>query len=99
MGATNFQMLWRVELPMAFPVIMSGIRTVAVLTVGTTTMAALVGAGGLGELVFQGISMMDNRLTMAGAIPIAMMAVILDQCLGLIERRLQKLTGVVDQVV
>jgi osmoprotectant transport system permease protein len=96
MGVTQTQLLFRVELPLALPVIMASIRTVAVLTVGITTMAALVGAGGLGELVFQGIAMMDNRMTLAGAIPIAAMALILDQVLGLVERRLRTKTGVLE---
>jgi len=75
-------------------VIMSGIRTVAVMTVGITTMAALVGAGGLGVLIFQGITMMDNKTTLAGTIPIAVMAVTLDQILGLVESKMQARAGV-----
>jgi osmoprotectant transport system permease protein len=94
MGATSGQLLMRVELPLAFPVIMSGIRTVAVMTVGITTMAALVGAGGLGVLIFQGITMMDNKTTLAGTIPIAVMAVTLDQILGLVESKMQARAGV-----
>jgi osmoprotectant transport system permease protein len=94
MGATGWQILLKVELPLALPVIMSGVRTVAVLTVGITTMAALVGAGGLGVLIFQGITMMDNATTLAGTIPVALMAVALDQGVGLVERRLRlRLTG------
>lgn len=94
MGATRWQILFKVELPLALPVIMSGVRTVAVLTVGITTMAALVGAGGLGVLIFQGITMMDNATTLAGTIPVALMAVALDQGVGLVERRLRsRLTG------
>ncbi len=93
MGATPFQMLIRVELPLALPIIMAAIRTVAVLTVGITTMGALVGAGGMGELIFQGISMMDNYLILAGTIPVSLMALFFDQILGLLERRLQLITG------
>jgi osmoprotectant transport system permease protein len=89
MGATRRQILFKVELPLALPVIMSGVRTVAVLTVGITTMAALVGAGGLGVLIFQGITTMDNATTLAGTIPVAILAIALDQGVGLVERRLR----------
>ncbi len=94
MGATSFQMLVRVELPLAMPVIMAAIRTVTVLTVGITTMGALVGAGGMGDLIFQGISMMDNNLILAGTIPVATMALLFDQLLGLLERRLKVSAGI-----
>jgi osmoprotectant transport system permease protein len=93
MGATDAQILLRVELPLAMPIIMSGIRTVAVLTVGITTMAALVGAGGLGVLIFQGITMMDNAVTLAGTIPVAVIAIALDQGIGLVERKLRRRCG------
>lgn len=93
MGATTTQILLRVELPLAMPVIMSGIRTVAVLTVGITTMAALVGAGGLGVLIFQGITMMDNAVTLAGTMPVAVIAIAFDQGIGLVEASLRGLYG------
>jgi osmoprotectant transport system permease protein len=93
MGATPRQLLFRVELPLAFPVIMAGVRTVAVLTVGITTMGALVGARGLGELIFTGISMMDSHITLAGTIPVAAMAVALDQILGMVERKVENTVG------
>jgi osmoprotectant transport system permease protein len=96
MGVTQSQLLFRVELPLAMPVIMASVRTVAVLTVGITTMGALVGAGGLGVLIFQGISAMDNQMTLAGAIPVAVMAVILDQGIGVVERKLRAKTGVLE---
>lgn len=98
MGATPRQLLFRVELPLAFPVIMAGVRTVAVMTVGVTTMGALVGARGLGELIFTGISMMNNNITLAGTIPVALMAVILDQVLGVVERKIQRAVGLKEQV-
>ena len=97
MGATRRQVLVRVELPLALPVIMSGIRTVAVLTVGITTMAALVGAGGLGVMIFQGITMMDNAVTLAGTLPVAAMAIILDQGIGLAERWFRARIGSVSE--
>lgn len=93
MGATPFQLLMRVELPLALPVIMAAIRTVAVLTVGITIMGALIGAGGLGVLIFRGLSMMDNRLILAGTIPVSVMALLFDQTLGLLERKLKVVTG------
>jgi osmoprotectant transport system permease protein len=89
MGATQSQLLLKIELPLALPVIMASVRTVAVLTVGVATLGALVGAGGLGELIFTGISMMDNNMLIAGTIPVAAMAVLFDQSLGYMERRLQ----------
>jgi osmoprotectant transport system permease protein len=85
--------LTNVELPMALPVIMAAIRTVAVLTVGITVMGALVGARGLGELIFQGISMMNNWTILAGTIPVSLMALLFDQLLGLVERKLKVVTS------
>lgn len=93
MGATPFQLLVRVELPLAFPVIMASVRTITVLTVGIATFGALVGGGGLGELIFTGISMMDNRMVLAGTIPVALMAVLFDQILGYVERHLKMKAG------
>lgn len=79
---------------MAFPIIMAGIRTVAVLTVGITTMGALVAAGGLGNLIFTGISMMDNRMILAGTIPVSLLAVLLDKLLGILEHKASLKMGV-----
>lgn len=93
MGATPFQLLMNVELPLALPVIMAAIRTVAVLTVGITVMGALVGARGLGELIFQGISMMDNRTILVGTIPVSIMALLFDRVLGILERKLKVVTS------
>jgi osmoprotectant transport system permease protein len=93
MGATSNQLLFNVELPLAMPVIMAAVRTVAVLTVGITVMGALVGARGLGELIFQGISMMNNRMILAGTIPVSLMALFFDQILGLVERKLKVVTS------
>ncbi len=93
MGATAYQLLINVELPMALPVIMAAIRTVAVLTVGITVMGALVGARGLGELIFQGISMMNNWTILAGTIPVSLMALLFDHLLGRLERKLKVVTS------
>lgn len=93
MGATKLQLLLRVELPLAFPVIMAGLRTVTVLTVGIATMGALIGAGGLGVLVFRGLQMMNNKILLAGTIPVAVLAVLFDQLLGYIERKVRNMVG------
>ena len=93
MGATRRQLLWRVELPLALPFIMAGLRTVTVLTVGITTLGALVGAGGLGVLIFQGIHMMDTGYLLAGTLPVAIMAIAADQALATAEYRLRQWIG------
>lgn len=89
MGMTGAQMLFQVELPLASGVIIAGIRVATVLTVGIATIAAAIGAGGLGEFIFRGLAMVDNRVILAGAIPAAIMALAADVLLGLLERRLR----------
>lgn len=88
MGLTPWQMLWRVELPLASPTILAGIRTATVITVGVATIAAAIGAGGLGEFIFRGLAMVDNNVILAGAIPAALMALTADLLLGLLQRSL-----------
>jgi len=78
MGMTPAQILLRVELPNALYVIFSGIRTALAINVGTTPLAFLIGGGGLGELIFTGIDLMDTGMLLAGAIPTAMLAVLVD---------------------
>lgn len=90
MGLTQSQLLWMVELPLASPVILAGVRTAAVITIGVATIAAAVGAGGLGELIFRGIAMVDNGVILAGALPAALMALIADLLLGGLERGLSR---------
>ncbi|HXT87350.1 MAG TPA: ABC transporter permease [Verrucomicrobiae bacterium] len=90
MGMTGSQILLRVELPLALPVLLAGIRIAAVWTIGIATIAAAVGAGGLGEFIFRGLAMVDNRLILAGAIPAALLAILADIVLGLLERRLAR---------
>jgi osmoprotectant transport system permease protein len=97
MGATKKQLLWRVEIPLALPIIMAGFRTVAVLTIGITTLAALTGAGGLGIYVFLGLGMMNNTYLLCGTIPIATIAIASDELLGYLERRVQKTMGTSQQ--
>ncbi|MGG3737746.1 ABC transporter permease [Aeribacillus pallidus] len=86
MGMTNRQILWKIEIPLSLPVIMAGIRTATVLTVGIATLATFVGAGGLGDLIYRGLSTWNNQLVLAGAIPAALLAIFFDFFLKLIER-------------
>ena len=86
MGLTSWQLLWHVELPLASPVMLAGIRTATVITIGVATIAAAIGAGGLGEFIFRGIAMVDNGVILAGAIPAAIMALVADLMLGGVEK-------------
>lgn len=90
MGMTDAQLLRRLELPLALGVIMGGIRLATVIGIGITTIAAFIGAGGLGVFIFQGISMVDNDVILAGAVPAALMALAADRALGAAERRLSR---------
>ncbi len=90
MGMRNREILRLVELPLSFPVIMAGIRTATVLSISVATLAALIGAGGLGDLIFQGIVMADRNLLLVGSIPTALLAIGADLLLGWLERRLRK---------
>nr|WP_054817357.1 MULTISPECIES: ABC transporter permease [unclassified Paenibacillus] len=87
MGMTDWQILRIIELPLALPVIMAGIRTATISTIGVTTIAAFVGAGGLGEIIFRGVSMLRTELILAGAIPAALLAVLADFLLKRLEIR------------
>lgn len=88
MGMTDRQVLFQVELPLAMSVILAGVRVATVLTVGIATIAAAIGAGGLGEFIFRGVAMVDNRVILAGAIPAAVLALGMDVLLGVLERKL-----------
>lgn len=88
MGLTQFQLLVQVELPLAMSVILSGIRVAIVISVGLATIAAAIGAGGLGEFIFRGLAMVDNRVILAGAIPAALLALAADLGIGWLERRM-----------
>lgn len=88
MGLTRRQLLWKVELPLASNVIVAGIRVAAVATVGLATIAAAIGAGGLGEFIFRGLASVDNQVILAGAIPAAAMALSAYGLLGLLQRLL-----------
>ena len=89
MGLTPDQLLFQVELPLALSVILSGVRVAVVVSVGLATIAAAIGAGGLGEFIFRGLAMVNNQLILAGAIPAAIMALSADFGLGWLEKRLR----------
>src|SRR6201994_4090968 len=86
MGMTSWQRLFRVDLVLAFPVIMAGIRTATVINVGVGTLAAYIAAGGLGEFIFGGIALNNTNMILAGAIPAALLAILLDFLLSLVQR-------------
>jgi osmoprotectant transport system permease protein len=88
MGMTDRQLLWQVELPLALGVIIAGIRVAAVISIGLATIAAAIGAGGLGEYIFRGLAMVNNQVILAGAIPAATLAILADVSLGWLEKRL-----------
>lgn len=88
MGMTDAELLRMVELPLAASVILAGIRVATVVSVGTATIAAAIGAGGLGVYIFRGVAMVNDVLILAGALPAALLALLADGVLGLIERRL-----------
>jgi len=88
MGLTDRQLLFQVELPLALGVIIAGVRVATVLVIGLTTIAAAIGAGGLGEYIFRGLAMVNNAVILAGAIPAAALALLADVGLGWLERRL-----------
>ena len=89
MGLTGSQLLFQVELPLAVSVILSGVRVAVVISVGLATIAAAIGAGGLGEFIFRGLAMVDNRVILAGAIPAAILALAADLAVGWLEERLR----------
>jgi osmoprotectant transport system permease protein len=88
MGMTDRQVLLRVELPLALPAILAGVRIATVTTIGTATIAAAIGGGGLGTFIFRGLAMVDAKTVLAGAVPAALMAIAADEVLGWFERRL-----------
>jgi osmoprotectant transport system permease protein len=89
MGMTDRQILFQVELPLSYSYLLAGIRVATVLTIGIATIAAAVGAGGLGEFIFRGLAMVNDQLILAGAIPAALLAIGADMLLGFLERRLR----------
>src|SRR5271163_2346190 len=91
MGMTPAQILLRVRFPLALAVILAGIRTATVITIGVATIAAAIGAGGLGTFIFRGVAMVSDSVILAGAIPAALLAIFADLLLGQLERRLKVL--------
>jgi osmoprotectant transport system permease protein len=89
MGMTDGQLLFQVELPLGLGVIIAGIRVATVISIGLATIAAAIGAGGLGEYIFRGLAMVNNQLILTGAIPAAVLALAADIILGWLEKRLQ----------
>jgi len=87
MGLTESQLLFKVQLPLAASVILAGVRVAIVISIGLATIAAAIGAGGLGELIFRGLAMVNNSVILAGAIPAALMALAADTLLGWLEKR------------
>ena len=88
MGLTGWQILFKVEMPLALPTIIAGIRTAVVINIGTATIAAFIGAGGLGDFIFIGISRNIDVLVLMGAIPTALLAIFIDSILGFFEKKL-----------
>lgn len=86
MGLTEWQLLFKVQLPLAASVILAGVRVAIVISIGLATIAAAIGAGGLGELIFRGLAMVNNSVILAGAIPAALMALAADTLLGWLEK-------------
>jgi osmoprotectant transport system permease protein len=89
LGMTRRQLLWWVELPLALGVILAGVRVATVFSIGLATVAAAIGAGGLGTYIFRGLAMVDTGVILAGAIPAALLALLADFALGRVERRLR----------
>ena len=92
LGMTDAQVLRYVRLPLGLPVIMAGVRTAAVITVGAATLAAFVGAGGLGDPIVTGLALSDTRLILSGAVPAALLALAVDAVLGAVERKVRPVT-------
>lgn len=88
MGMTSFQRLWQVEIPIAVPVIMAGVRTAVVMNIGVAAIAAYIGAGGLGVLISRGISQTDSRQLIAGAVAVSLLAILADWALLQLQKRL-----------
>ncbi|MFT6603337.1 MAG: osmoprotectant transport system permease protein [Bacteriovoracaceae bacterium] len=83
-GLTNMQILFKVEIPLALPIILAGLRTATVIVIGTATLAALIGAGGLGDPIFRGVATVNSNLILLGAIPSALLAIAADKFIGIV---------------
>jgi len=89
MGMTDSQILVKVRFPLGLSVVLAGVRTATVITIGVATIAAAIGAGGLGTFIFRGVAMVSDAVILAGAIPAALLALAADAALGLLERKLK----------
>ena len=89
MGSTRFQVLWKIKLPLAMPVIMSGIRSMVTMTIALAGIASFIGAGGLGVAIYRGITTNNTAMTMVGSLLIALLALAVDMILGFVERRMK----------
>jgi osmoprotectant transport system permease protein len=87
-GLTSTQILFKVEIPLALPIILAGLRTATVIVIGTATLAALIGAGGLGDPIFRGVATVNSNLILLGAIPSALLAIAADKFIGWSETHL-----------
>lgn len=90
LGFSKRQRLWMVEMPLALPVVVAGIRTAAVIGVGIATLSAFIGAGGLGDFINRGLALNNTRLILLGSLPAAVLALLLDFIIGRVERFLTK---------
>lgn len=90
MGSTDMQILWRIKLPLALGVILAGVRNMVVMTFSVTAIAAFIGAGGLGVAIYRGITIYNPALTFAGSVLIALLALVADLLLGIIENYVKK---------
>lgn len=93
MGLSRAQILWTIETPLALPVVVAGLRTAAVEVVASATLAAFIGGGGLGEFIVNGLGMSDWRALLAGAVPVALLALAAEGSFGLIERLVRRATA------
>jgi len=93
LGMTERELLWQVEIPLAAPTILGGIRIATIIGIGVATIAALIGGGGLGTLIFRGVAMVDSKLLLAGALPAAALALVADVALTRIERAIARRHG------
>lgn len=87
MGMRDSQILWQVEIPLSLSIIIAGVRVATVISVGVATIAAAIGAGGLGQYIFRGVSMVSHSVILAGAVPTALLALLADASFGWLERR------------
>ncbi len=94
MGMTNAQRFWRVEVPLAIPVIFAGVRTATVMAIGLASIAAYIGAGGLGVLIFQGISTGNTDQVLTGAVAVSLLALVADGILAYAQRLMRRTIGV-----